>query len=437
MEIGLCADLHVGLNQQQVQSLQMLVLSTTELEAMLREEEMDNPFFELQESSVIEQQAAWLDSSRRPRTTLAAEDETLRQLAAPEDDALRNHLWAQIDWDAHTLDEQRLLQILLECLDEQGMLTDSAQELAKSTGYAVQMVERALEVLRGLEPAGVAAESVGHCLMLQLARQGEQDRAKLDAVRNCLEDLARGRFGVVAQKCGLQPAQARDLLRRVKLLDPNPTAAFQTQQSRYILPDVIAEQGEDGWTIEINDKWMGSVGLSDYYCRMAHQSDDPQLREYAVKKIAHAKFVISCVEKRRSTLERVVRCIVQKQEGYLTGQGTLQPFSIRDIAHQLDMHESTVGRAIRGKYLQCRRGCFALSRLLTAVAGESGSKTVGKAEVLERMRHMIQQEDKKNPMSDETICAVLTAQGVRISRRTVAKYREMMGIAGMFQRRVV
>lgn len=102
MEIGLCADLHVGLNQQQVQSLQMLVLSTTELEAMLREEEMDNPFFELRESSVIEQQAAWLDSSRRPRTTLAAEDETLRQLAAPEDDALRNHLWAQIDWDAHT-----------------------------------------------------------------------------------------------------------------------------------------------------------------------------------------------------------------------------------------------------------------------------------------------------------------------------------------------
>lgn len=443
MEFGLIMKQQLGLSRKQVESLQILEMTAPELDELVRSEELENPFFEIdeqaQERERRRQEAAWLDQGvRAPKMVSVEEDAALRQMPAPQEGGLRDALWQQIDWTRHSAEEQRVLRALLLCLDERGFLTDEPVELAALLCTSLYNVRHGLRIIRSLEPAGVGAQDIGHCFALQLQRRGEGDPQVLDAIRYHLEDIVRGRFGVLAKNIKMPVARIKALLPLLRTLNANPVAGYDEGQSGYVVPDAVCTYEADQWVVEINDRWMGSIGLSPYYCRMAHESSDPELAAYAQQKIAHAKFVMSCIEKRRDTLRQVITLVVQQQTSFLLEGGSLQALSMKQIAEMLGIHRSTVSRAVKDKYIQVRRGCFAVCDLLTtAVVHEPGGEVVGRSKVIHMLQEIIQSEDRCHPLSDEILSRRLEERGVRISRRTVAKYRDLLGIAGAFQRKAM
>lgn len=444
MEMSQSLSQKLGMSQQQVQSLRILEMGTEALEAMIQKEEMENPFFEVSAPATPQesdrQELQWLSSSNRAPAVLSIEnDVAIRQQQSRACNTLEETLWQQINWDQHTALQQHVLQALLKCVDGHGFISESSSELADILKVSEKQAVKALQVIQSLEPVGVGTRNVGHCLAVQL-RQGGVTNPKLLAIpMQHLEDLAKGHFGVVGEKVGLPTAQVKSLFQQLRNLSPYPWTQEETQSDGYVIPDALCHHDADGWHVEINDKWMGSVGLSDYYCKMAQNTEDAALSEYAMRKINAAKFMMRCIEKRRDTMLQVLQLIVEEQSDYLLHGGALKPLNMKQIADRLEMHPSTISRAVKHKYLQCRRGCFALQDLLTVAISQQEERTgatLGRQQVLDLLQTMIAEEDKTKPLSDQEIVVKMAEKDIKVSRRTIAKYRDMLGVAGTFQRKI-
>ncbi len=446
MQMSQSMEQKLGMSQQQVQSLHILEMNTELLEGMIRKEEMENPFFEITpptpQQEQDKQELQWLTSSgsRAPAVLSLENDVAVMQQASPMQDNLADALWQQINWDQHSAKEQKVLRALLKSLDVHGFISETPKELSYLLEIDENDVKAGFRILWDLEPAGVGAHDVGHCLSLQLERMGVADARLLAIPMQHLENLAKGHFGVVAEKTGVSVAQVKQLFQQMRQLSPYPWTAQEEQADGYVIPDAVCSHDGKAWHIEINDRWMGSVGLNDYYCKMAQNTEDTALSEYAMRKINAAKFMMRCIEKRRTTMQAVFDLVVQEQSDYLLYGQALKPLNMKQIADRLEMHPSTISRAVKHKHIQCRRGCFAVSDLLTVAIlphEQSTGATLGRQEVLSALQEMIAQENVRKPLSDQEIVAKMEEKGIKVSRRTIAKYRDMLGIPGTFQRKIV
>ena len=432
------------LTQQQLQNLELLQMSALELEQYVQQLALENPLVELADTAgpaagpddELVHRLRWLEENDRQNTFYhqVSEDELDPLAQAGSDGGLEETLYRFISRQLPPLrlpaEVNGAVLYLAACLDDDGYLRAVPEELAAGSGISLPVLERALEVLRSLEPAGVGAADLAQCLGLQLERIGQAGPAAA-IVREHLESLARGHYKAIAGALGVSQTQVRQAARIIRELEPRPGALFQRpEQTLYIQPDVFIEPDETG-------RYVAACGGADrppfhlnaYYRQLLAQTADPQVREYLAGKLQQAKNILQAVARRRDTLLRCAQAIADRQSGFFRdGPTALTPMRMADVAAQCGIHESTVSRAIRGKSIQCARGVFPMSYFFTRPADHSGANASGGTAARALLRQIIDGEDRAHPLSDEKLRARMAAEGCPVSRRTVAKYREQMCI---------
>lgn len=290
--------------------------------------------------------------------------------------------------------------------------------------------------LKELEPVGIFAFSLEECLVLQVLGM-EQEAALCTIIRNHLQDVADGKVSTISRGLKLSSVEVRKLIHVIRNLNPRPLNGYGGDRAQYVFPDIILSYQDGQWSVSLNDKWAGNISINEFYVHMMETAQDEELKNYFEEKLKRARFIMNAVEQRRRTLEGITEGILKRQAGYFLGKEPLKPMTLEEIAAEREIHKSTVSRAIRDKYILTPAGCLLIRDLFTTgiSAGGKTREDVSRNTVKSRLKALVDQEDKKYPCSDEQLAKLLEAEGMAISRRTVAKYRMELGIGGAFSRR--
>jgi RNA polymerase sigma-54 factor len=306
--------------------------------------------------------------------------------------------------------------------------------------------------LRNLDPPGIASAGVEECLLRQLDAAGNDDGVLRAIVARHLADIAKGKIGHVARALGVDASYVRRCVNVIRTLNPKPLNGLpgKTDPSDpYVIPDILLSYEKDVWNVELNDKWFERFEACDYYEKLAHETEDAELKEYLKQKAQRVYFLNTAFKKRHYTLLRIGQSLAAHHSRFFLRGEPLEPFTMAKLANELKMHPSTVSRAIKSKYLQHPGGvCEMRSLFASAISSssssssslsEGGMKTTGiettREEIKMRIRELINGEDRTKPYSDSYLTLLLAEQGVKISRRAVAKYREEMFVGDMYNRR--
>ncbi len=429
--------------QSQIQSLEILAMDAIELEEFLQNEYMSNPLLDCNldsnTPSGIGQDVRWFDHNTRSRRNRGDADEDYdawENFAAPDTDYLKKHLLNQIEMNAFSGEEWKLAEYLVDCLEDDGFFRMSIEETAKLTDMPEQTVRKVLAKLRDLEPFGVFASGISECLLKQLEVMGEEDEDLKLVVGQYLPELCKGKISVISRQTGLSTAQIRKYIAKIAKLNPKPLSGLQQTEVNYIVPDIVYDLRNGEWEISINDRWSGNYHVNEQYVAMMHSSTDEELTEYFKKNLDRCRFILNSVEQRSETMKSIARAILARQKDYFAGDGKLEPMTMCTLAEEIHVHPSTVSRAVRGKYVKSPIGTILMKKLFAgAVTCEKGEE-LSAEHIKERIKALVDGEDKRKPYSDARLVELLVTEGVHISRRAVAKYRDELWIKSSFDRKI-
>ncbi|MCR4401268.1 MAG: RNA polymerase factor sigma-54 [Firmicutes bacterium] len=356
-------------------------------------------------------------------------------------ESFQEHLMFQLRLSPLSDDDMRIGSIIIGGIDDDGYLRMEVSEIAAMAGVSVERVERVLSVVQGFEPSGVGARNLRECLLIQLGTidvpADERDLAST-LIKDYLDDVAAGRLAKIAQRLQRPVAAVQRACDVIKTLDPKPGREFSgTRPAGYIVPDVTVERVGDDYVIVVNDVSAPRLTINPAYREMLRNpQQEAGAVEFVKSKLGSAMWLIRSIEQRRRTLYRVTECIVRFQRDFFDkGIKHLKPLTLKEVADEIGVHESTVSRATAGKYVQTPRGVYEM-RFFFASGVPTATGDSASSESIKRMiRDIIESEDPKEPLSDQAIADLLRAQGILISRRTVAKYREEDMIPASKQRK--
>ena len=316
---------------------------------------------------------------------------------------------------------------MIGCLDDNGYLKADLEQMRAKAGACDALLERAIALIQSFDPPGVGARDLAECLCLQIPAS---DALARRLARDFLPEIAKKRVGVLAAKTGASAGEVEAAVARIRRLNPKPGALYGAHVvAHYITPDIVVTSFGDHYNVMLCEFAYPQVRLSDSYLQIARETADPEVIKYIGEKIDQVNWVIKCIENRNRTLVEVARAIVRQQERFFRyGPQHLGVLRMREIAGLVGLHESTVSRAVRGKYLQCAHGVYPLRYFF--VKGPEHGGAVSSEAVKYKLRALIDAEDRAHPLSDRALCELLAADGISISRRTVAKYRGEMGVPG-------
>lgn len=312
-------------------------------------------------------------------------------------------------------------QAVIHALDSDGYLRTPLDTL----GADHALMEAALRVVQHLDPSGVGARSLSECLCLQLRAEGECGLPYRIA-ELYLEQAGRHAFATIAASEHVPLAAVQEAYRRIQCLSPYPCAEFSAAvEESAVVPDVLLTERDGAFSVSVNRAYTPELTVSPFYQALGHESEDPEVRQYLAKKVTQAEWLIHCIAQREQTLLRCCEEILRRQTPYFRGDGPLAPMTMQDVALAVDLHVSTVSRALNGKYIQTPRGVRPLRSLFSAklASGEYSGDMVQ-----QMLETLVRAEDKRAPLSDQQLAEQLAAQGITISRRTVAKYRQQLQI---------
>lgn len=430
------------LSNKMIESLQVLQMSRFELSQRLEELYAENPLLELEgaEPSVQNESLRKLEWLSRFDEQNAAylrqeaddeEDDSLDNVALQREETLAQHLMEQLVGLGFGEEEMKIFRCIAENLDGRGYFTHGTDEIAAALGISEEHAAHCLNVMKRLDPPGICASSLAECLVLQLERENGNE-IEIEISANYLEKLAKGQVKTIARILNISVERAVEALKKIRTLNPKPANGFSGgEQTEYVSPDVTVLQKGSNFVVELNFDASASLSINHSYLELARRDDCPaDVRRYIVGKAKEIEQISANIKRRNETLSELARCIADEQRDFfLRGRAALRPLRMKDIAEHLGFHESTISRAISGKYLQCKWGVFSLSDFFAkGFVSESGSAEATH-QVKEKLRAVISREDKNNPCSDQKLSEILSLMGITISRRTIAKYRDEMGIA--------
>ena len=444
MELSLQLQQKQVLSLKQQQSVAILQMNALALSEYAREMAEENPLLEWSEETEpfqprkerLLQKMEWLEEADGANRSLyqmehEAEDGETESLKDGKGQTLREYLLFQINTQNIPEGHKLVLRFLAESTAESGYLEDDAIEMmVERYPMKAQTAGRILKEFQSLDPAGVGARSLKECLLIQLNRKDVSPLA-IKMAEVYLEDVAKNHLQQIAKKEKVTMAEVSEALKELKSCQPKPGSGFAGEgEISFIIPDVLVEEKDGICTVTVNGSVIPHLNISHAYVKMLRTGADAQAEEYISEKLKQAEWVLQCISRRENTLQQVAECIVRRQKGFFAEpHGQLMPLRLTDVAAELGVHESTVSRAVKEKYLQCSRGVFLLSSFFSkgvaAVEGEVSADSIRN-----RLKEIIDAEDKRKPLSDRELTEKLTAEGIHISRRTVAKYREGMGISG-------
>ena len=354
------------------------------------------------------------------------------------DVTLPENLMFQLQCATENKEYRRIGAYIIESLDENGYLTATAEELAAATGVSVEKIEDILDIIHGFDPVGVGAKNLAECLMIQLENRGQLTELYENVIENHLGDLANGKFGAIAKELGISPKEVQEMNDVIRSLEPKPGRMFASgADTKYIVPDVIIEKVDDEYVVTVNESSTPRLMVSSYYSKLMKQSEeDDKLSKYLADRVNAAIWLIKSIEQRKQTIYNVVTAVVKHQREFFDrGSKYLRTLTLRDIAEELGVHESTVSRSINGKYLQCPRGVFEIKYFFSAGVSGVHGEGISSNSIKEFIKEIVDGEDTKSPYSDQAMVELLGEKGINISRRTVAKYRDELNIPSSSKRK--
>lgn len=454
--------LNTGLYQQQnitthmVMSMNILQMSSTELEAYLEKLSLENPVIELSEPEQeavsekeieLQRKLEWLESTDRQNQIYYTsdrddEDPESRWKDPKSTEAdLVDYLWAQVILNDYSEKEFYVAGYIIRSLDSRGYFTEDPDQVAELLGTTNQMVLDLLSDIQTLDPAGIGARDLKECLLLQMERNHIKSKLMERLISHHLEEIARNHLEKIAKAEKVSVDEVAEACSQIRKLDPKPGSRFSDRSHlHYISPDVYIVKLEDHLEVLVNEYSYPRFDVSAFYRHMERTTDDEETKKYLHEKIQEAKNVADGIKQRAGNLSLIAGVIAEWQEEFFRfGPGNKKPMRLKDIAMEVQMHESTISRTLRSKYLQCAWGVYPLNYFLTSVAAvseDTGAEQTVEF-VKEKLKAVVDAEDKKKPLSDEAIRKQLIERfGVDIARRTVNKYRQEMGILDKAGRRV-
>ena len=426
----------------EVEEEEQIDLTSLEQPAPQGEGEEDGaPEPESSDEIVVEMEDPWAESST-PSGDGRAQDDDDRPLEFTDDRErdLRQHLVWQLEISHLDPRQVWIGEALVDALNDDGYLTESTAEIARSLSADLPVteedVEQVLAFVQTLDPAGVGARTLAECIGLQLSQLDPETPGRdlaLQIARDRLQDVADRDLAALRRALNVDEDTLQCALALIRGCHPRPGAAFEGTQPEYIVPDVFVKRTDQGWAVEINPASVPRLKVNQGYASLVARSAD-----YATLRaqLQEARWLIRSLEIRNETLLKVARTIVQRQAAFLEqGEEAMQPMILRDVAEAVSMHESTISRVTTGKYMHTPRGIVEFRFFFSSHVSGADGEDVSSIAIRARLRKLIAEEEPGKPLSDAQLAAVLSGEGVKVARRTVAKYREALGLASSSERR--
>lgn len=441
------------------QAIKLLQLSRMELENLINTEMVENPV--LEETSDSESTVQSLDDVKAPEESKVddnpqnAEDfnwenyiENYRSTpnmpvyrggddelptyenTLTEPQSLTDHLYWQLGMSDMTDEQKAIGDLIIGNINEDGYLLDSLEGIAERENLDVHEVEAVLYRVQGFDPIGVGARDLKECLLIQIQELDHDDEVLERIVENHLSDLEKKNYAIVAKTLGITMDDVIERVKMIEELEPKPGRAFGGVPARYIIPDIYVVKRGDEYQVMLNEDGLPKLKVSSFYKNMLDKSSEHNnTKEYIRGKLRSAVWLIRSIHQRQRTIFRVTESIVKKQRDFLDkGIAHLKPMVLRDVANDIGMHESTVSRVTTNKYVHTPRGIFELKYFFNSGISRVNGNDVASESVKEKVKEIIAAEDGAKPYSDQKIAELLKKDNINIARRTVAKYREMLGI---------
>jgi len=455
------------------QAIKLLQLNNMELAEFVEEEMERNPLLEKAESEEeresqeapeqkdevqAEFDEAWTGNEARqastqdfdPGSSMAnigaggntsfdnAEDSFENRMSQPK--TLRQHLTEQLMIGLDDGRDRMIGGLLIDQLDETGYLRTEHEELADQLGCSLERIEKLLAKLKTFDPTGIFACDLAECLALQLEEQGKLD-APMQTLLENLGMLGDHDMKGLAEKCGVNGTYLSDMIEEIRSLNPKPAGDFDHLVVQTAIPDVMMKRLPKnlggGWRVELNTETLPRVLVNqEYYTQVAGKTKDKKDREYMTNQLNSANWLAKAMDQRAQTILKVASEIVEQQDGFFNyGIEFLKPLTLKDIAEEIEMHESTVSRVTTNKYIGTPRGIFELKYFFSTALISSDGTIHSSESIKARIQTLTHEEDLKKILSDDKIVEILKSEGIDIARRTVAKYREALHIPSSVQRR--
>lgn len=351
---------------------------------------------------------------------------------------LTEHLMFQLQFAPIKPNCRQVGRYIIESLDQNGYMTLSVDEISKEFGITQEKVQTVLDAIQSFEPAGVGARNLKECLLIQLSHKGQNSKLMENVINYHLEDIAGNRQNNIAKALNISVREAQEISDIIKGLEPKPGRQFGSfNETRYIVPDVTVEKIDGEYVVTVNDSTAPKLTLSPYYQRMLIDSDkESNITKFLTGRLNSALWLIKSIEQRRQTIYNVVSAVVKYQIDFFeSGPKYLKTLTLKQIADEVGIHESTVSRSINGKYMQCPKGLFEIKYFFTSGVSGSCGEGIASESIKTFIKEIVENEDPKAPLSDQAMVSMLTDKGIDISRRTVAKYRDEMNLPSSSKRK--
>lgn len=475
------------INPRLYQAMDLLYMPLLDLQQHLKQELLNNPFLELVEPEEEDE-----EEGTDAETAAATDDQTA---STDTDDS------GEIDWEGilldgfdaggrreeheereyyepvtvdtrdlgdHLRDQVSLLDLsprqlvlaeeFIGNINEDGYLACSTEEIleginetilnaADAAGhsgdvpvYSGEEAEQMLAIIQSLDPAGVGARDLRECLMLQLRDAGLEQSVPYRLVRDCFDELINHRWSEISKRFGISPADVQRAADEIAKLDPKPGLMYSSGNDNYIIPDLVVEKIDGKYHVFLNDGNLPRLKLSRAYQEIARDKKkfEGESKEFISNKLNSANWMIQAIEQRRQTMLKVMNYIVERQRDFFEkGVQYLKPLTLREVAEVINMHESTVSRVTNEKYVQTPRGVLPLKFFFSSGLSTTGGEDVSARGIKDQIEKLVQGEDPRHPLTDQAIVNILKESGVQIARRTVAKYRDQLGVLSARMRKRV
>ncbi|MBA2270193.1 MAG: RNA polymerase factor sigma-54 [Verrucomicrobiota bacterium] len=368
------------------------------------------------------------------------DDEEKRQFfldSIATQETLQQHLMGQLNQAPLDANDRKTAEVIIGNIDDSGFLQSTPEDMSMNTGIPQEEFELMLTLVQSFYPPGVGARDLQECLLIQLKRDGKGNSLEYKIISEHMQDLGKRRFPEIARRMGLSAEQVQKCANNIAQLDPRPGQIFAESPQNYVLPDVTVEKIDGEYQIILNGEQIPHLRISNTYKDiMSGDGSGSEVKDYIRDKIRSGKFLIKSIHQRQQTISNIAHQIVARQRGFLDhGSAHLKPMTMVQIADAVGVHETTVSRAISGKYMSTPQGVFEMKYFFTPGYQTSSGEAMSNTSVKEAILDLVKNEDGNAPLSDKEIVEILSERGIPIARRTVAKYRTELNILPSNMRR--
>lgn len=433
------------------QAINILQYSALELNNFIQDQLLENPLLEITEDNTsdntesnevegkLEEWQEYLQDKGDLGYQQGVKEQVPFEQFFSQAPTLQDFLEEQILYQKLNDEDRALAQFIIGNLNSWGYFEFSIDETAQALEIKPEKLEEILEYIQNsLEPDGIGARNLSECLIIQLRKKNELTPILEQLACHHLEDIAQGRLLKVAQTLEISVEETQKNVDILKTLNPKPASGFgSNQETRFIVPDLSIEKIDGEYIVLVNDNFMPRLMVSEVYKQVINNSQADELtRTFIERKLQGALWLIKSIEQRRMTLYRIANALIEVQKGFFDlGEDYLLPLNLKDVAEKIEVHESTVSRAIANKYVQTPSGLYPLKFFFPSGITNKGGTKISSQVIKNIMEDILNTEDPKAPYSDQMLCNSLQERGIKIARRTVSKYREELGILSAAQRR--